>query len=104
MHNKIGQGYATNVLKAKQPNGKTAERRKRISADLLRRQNKKAKESFSDLLNDGFFPCLPLKNKSFADFTIYCHNMNMSLLYCTFFWFGYLFISIFTPILQRTTQ
>lgn len=104
MHNKIGQGYATNALKDKQPNGKTTEWRKRISADLLRQQNNKAKEIFSDSLNDGFFSFPSFKKQSFLDFTTYCHNMNMSLLSRTYFWFGYLCISVFTPILQRTTQ
>lgn len=45
MQNKIRHSYATNALKDKHLNGKTAEWRKRISADLLSQQNKKQKKS-----------------------------------------------------------
>lgn len=72
MDNRIGQGYATNTLKAEHPNRKNAECRKRTFADLLRQQNKKAKRKLPRPIKLRLFSfSLLKKKKSFADFTMY---------------------------------
>lgn len=68
MHNKIGQGYATNVLKAKQPNGKTAEQRKEDFCRLIETAEQKGKRKLLRPIKRWLFSLPSFKKQIFCRF------------------------------------